>query len=159
MVQRECKCAQLAVSYPAKHNRFRWADLQIDHLSDTERFKTETDLRTSLGRLPASLASSYEVIYNRILRIERVGQSAAIAALQWLLCTQKTMPANGFIAAVSSMLGDGHPLLSASDVLDYCCNLVVLDTGLDVFRLAHLSVREYDTQPNLSHSMLNCPRL
>ena len=36
-----------------------------------------------------------------------------------------------------------HSKKSNDILLDMCCNLVVLDVELDVFRFAHLSVREY----------------
>jgi len=29
------------------------------------------------------------------------------------------------------------------DILDVCCNTVVLDTELDIFRFTHLSVSDY----------------
>lgn len=39
--------------------------------------------------------------------------------------------------------GDERTPLLNETVLDLCANLVVLDNGLDVFRFAHLSVREF----------------
>lgn len=44
------------------------------------------------------------------------------------------------------------------NILDICCNLVVLDEELDIFRFAHLSVREYletrsDYAPNEGHAL------
>ncbi len=47
-----------------------------------------------------------------------------------------------FIHALS-FCADNRVTLSAEDLLDLYCNFVVLDTEIDVFRFAHLSVREY----------------
>lgn len=49
--------------------------------------------------------------------------------------------------------------LSAEDLVDLCSNFVVLDTALDVFRFAHLSVREFleikdDYEPDRNHAVI-----
>lgn len=39
---------------------------------------------------------------------------------------------------------DELPMNSTNDdILDVCCNTVVLDTELDIFRFTHLSVSDY----------------
>lgn len=38
---------------------------------------------------------------------------------------------------------DRAEYIGPNEILDYCCNLIVLDETLDIFRMAHLSVREY----------------
>ena len=104
--------------------------------------KTENDVKRALGRLPESLKDSYNKIYSRILRIDCSGQSIAVAALQWLLCAQRPLSVEEFVAAVSRTPDDHILNLSSSLILDCCCNLVVLDKEQNVFRLSHLSVRE-----------------
>lgn len=48
-----------------------------------------------------------------------------------------------YLAAIS-IVADGTPSqISKDQVLDMCCSLVVFDAGLDTFRFAHLSVREF----------------
>lgn len=49
--------------------------------------------------------------------------------------------------------------LSAEDLVDLCSSFVVLDTGLDVFRFAHLSVREFletkeGYEPDRNHALI-----
>ena len=49
--------------------------------------------------------------------------------------------------------------LSAEDLVDLCSSFVVRDTGLDVFRFAHLSVREFletkgDYEPDRNHALV-----
>jgi hypothetical protein len=38
---------------------------------------------------------------------------------------------------------EDYDFITADGLLDFCCNLVVLDKSLDTFRMGHLSVREY----------------
>lgn len=50
-------------------------------------------------------------------------------------------------------------MINTSAILDICCNLVVLDKTLNVFRFAHLSVRDFfenmpDFSPQKSHSVV-----
>lgn len=60
-----------------------------------------------------------------------------------MLCAQRPLKSEEFIAAVS-VHTDGHcSTLSHEILLDMCCNLVDFDTEHDVFRFAHLSVQEY----------------
>lgn len=54
-----------------------------------------------------------------------------------------------FIAAV----GRTSSGLTPKSVLDYCCNLVVLDSDTDSFRLSHPTVREYDIPQTDSKSL------
>ena len=49
--------------------------------------------------------------------------------------------------------------MSAEDLLDLCSSFVVRDTGLDIFRFAHLSVREFletksDYEPDMNHALV-----
>src|SRR5439155_22492695 len=86
---------------------------------------------------------SYSIIYNQIRNSGPASREIADKSLKWLLCAQKSLSTSEFIAAVmvsciSKPLDD-----LKSDILSVCCNLIVLDTKLDVFRFAHLSVREF----------------
>ena len=46
--------------------------------------------------------------------------------------------------------------VTSDQILDFCCNLVVLDTQLDTFRFAHLSVREFmEKQEDYADSCCN----
>lgn len=124
--------------------RFRWASLQIQNLCDPRRMRLDTDVRNALDRPPKALSELHGAVYAQILQLEPAGRSVAEKALKWLLCAQRPLSSREFISAVSSGSGEERKqLILSEDILGLCCNFVVLDTELDTFRLAHLSVREY----------------
>jgi ankyrin repeat protein len=105
--------------------------------------KHEEDIIQELGRLPNTLKESYDIIYQRIQDSGLISRAVAERAMKWLLCALRPLQSPEFIAAISAD-ADGQCLkLSNIELLDMCCNMVVLDVELDVFRFAHLSVREY----------------
>lgn len=61
-----------------------------------------------------------------------------------LLCAQRRLTAKEMLAAVTvdSRLENAVSSTEA-EILDVCCNFVLLDEEVDSFRFAHLSVREY----------------
>lgn len=122
---------------------FRWVSLQIQNLCDSQRMKLESDIRAELGRLPKSLRESYDVVYQRIKDAGIASQQVAERAVKWLLCSFRPLKVQEMIAAVSVDIERQHTFLDTSQLLDVCCNLLVLDDELDTLRFAHLSVREY----------------
>ena len=123
--------------------RFRWVSLQIENLCDNERIKHEMDIRTELGRLPKTLKASYDVTFKSIENFASTSRMIAQNAMKWLMCAQRQLSSTEFIAAVSMDLDGNSISVSTSELLHICCNMVMLDTGLNIFRLVHLSVREY----------------
>ena len=124
--------------------RFQWASLQIQNLCDPRRMRLDADVRKALDRPPKALSALYTAVYAQILQLESEGRSIAENALKWLLCAQRPLSTSEFLSAVSShSIAESSQLISSEEILGLCCNLVVLDTELDTFRLAHLSVREY----------------
>ena len=78
--------------------------------------------------------------------------------MKWLLCAQRPLKTAEFVAAVGVYSHDRSPTLREAEVLSICCNLVVLDSQQNVFRFAHLSVREYlesleDYTPFMAHTL------
>jgi hypothetical protein len=102
-------------------------------------------LRETLGSLPPTLEMSYEDVYAQILRKRSRDRKIAENALRWLLCGQHQLKSSAFIQAVLYSEGKPDKLdhVEPESLLNLCCNLIVLDPNLDIFRLAHLSVREY----------------
>ncbi|KAH0557050.1 hypothetical protein GP486_005162, partial [Trichoglossum hirsutum] len=137
---------------------FRWVSLQIQNLSDPRRMKVEGDVRKELGRLPKELKDIYDIIHEQI---EDSGVDSCLIAkkaLKWLLCAQKPLSTTEFIAAVYVDTDGEYASITHIQMLNMCCNLVVLDTELDIFRFAHLSVREYlegrkDYKSDLTHAI------
>ncbi|MCJ1269051.1 hypothetical protein MMC22_008939 [Lobaria immixta] len=142
---------------------FRWVTLQIENLCDFERIKHEDDIKQELGRLPMTLKGSYDVIFKRIQDSGPRSRSVADSVMRWLLSAQCPLKSSDFITAVSVDAQGQHSVLLVSHLLHMCCNLVVLDTDLDLFRFAHLSVREYiecreeyKDFKNHAHAMARC---
>ncbi|RDW62024.1 hypothetical protein BP6252_11457 [Coleophoma cylindrospora] len=122
---------------------FRWVSLQIQNLCDFQRIKHERDLEQELGRLPKTLRASYDIIFKRILNSGKLSQRVATDAIRWLICAQRPLTVSEFLDALSQSSEGNRIVLSRDHLLDMCCNLVVLDMEFDIFRFAHLSVREY----------------
>jgi hypothetical protein len=130
---------------------FRWVELSLETLS---RIKFQPDFDYALGRLPVKLSGLYDIIYTQIDQTQTYGRDVAIKTLKWLLCAQRLLSVEEFLAAVdvvddssSSESGedDGHGQADSleNNVLRLCRNLVILDSKQRTFRFAHQSVREY----------------
>ncbi|PWY91746.1 ankyrin [Aspergillus sclerotioniger CBS 115572] len=122
--------------------RFLWVTLQLESISDTERVKDIDSIRKALTSLPPKLSQSYEVIYKRIQSMGEGPRTVAVQSLQWLSCAKRKLSVSGFFA-VFSRSSVNSTTVSARCVLDYCCNLVAIDTLADTFRFAHATVREF----------------
>lgn len=119
---------------------FRWVSLQLDVL---RALKRDEDVRTRLGKLPRELEQLYHEVYsNLITDQDEIGRSIINNTLKWLLCAREEMSASVFLHAVAASLDtDGD--ITIDSLLDLCNNLVIYDESLNVFRFAHLSVREF----------------
>lgn len=123
--------------------RFRWVTLQMQNLCDPRRMKIENDVFMELGRLPKSLADLYAVIIKQIHDSGPSSKDIGDKAIKWVLIARRPLRTDELIAAVSVKDNGNCTQVSKRDVLNMSCNLLVEDTALDVFRFAHLSVREY----------------
>ena len=103
----------------------------------------ETDVREELGKLPQSLTLIYVKIYEQMSDVSRASRVILERSLKWLLCMQKRLSTAEFVAAVSINLDGTVGKVSKELILHICSNFVVLDTELDTFRFAHLSVVEF----------------
>ena len=120
---------------------FRWASLQLDVL---RALKRDEDVRARLGRLPPKLEQLYLEAYENLISDQGPLSRAIIDnALKWLLCAQQKLRASDFLVAVAANLDTSEGDITNDDLLDLCNNFVVYDDEQDVFRFAHLSVREF----------------
>ncbi|KAI8417164.1 hypothetical protein FOFC_03477 [Fusarium oxysporum] len=117
----------------------RYPNLKISshkNSSDIANFvESETGRLLNSGKL-LRYSSAQQMMKQKI--IKRVASDAQ----GMLLCAQRRLSSAEFLSAVS-MAVPQQQLLRNDQILDFCCNLVVLDTQLDTFRFAHLSVREF----------------
>ena len=122
-------------------NRFRWASLQLDLLC---ALKFDRDVRSRLGRLPPKLEELYIEIYDHLISGPgEADRNIVENALKWLLCVQTTLSSSEFLWAVAIKAEVAAEDVTKDVVLESCHNLIVYDESLDVFRFAHLSVREF----------------
>ncbi|KAE8354008.1 ankyrin repeat-containing domain protein [Aspergillus coremiiformis] len=121
---------------------FLWVTLQLEYINDTDRIKTLDDIRMALLSLPATLTQSYAAIHCRIEALGPQAKAVARLTLQWLLGAKRMLSVAELIAAVGRSANYSSEL-SPRTIMDYCCQLVIIDKSSDSFRLAHLTVREY----------------
>ena len=100
-------------------------------------------VKQRLGVLPPNLQKIYEENYSQKLDSYQEEERRIVEnAFRFLLCAQEQLSTGGFLKALS-VLDPETPPLSPGLLLDLCFNFIDVDFQLDVFRFAHLSVREY----------------
>ena len=120
--------------------RFRWVSLQLQYLC---LFKEEQTIWKRLGELPGTLRDLYKEIYRE--RIENLVEEEMLitkAAFKLLMCQQESLNTRDFLVSLQ-FCREERTLVPIETLLDLCANFVILDRELDVFRFAHLSVREF----------------
>ena len=133
--------------------RFLWVTLQLQNLCSL-RLHVEEDLLAELGRLPEDLADTYAQVFEHVGRLAPQSRVIAERSLKWLLCQAGEFSEAEFLAAVSIGTERESFNLTKETILFICGNLVMFDQELEVFRFAHLSLREYlETQPNFTLSV------
>lgn len=121
--------------------------------------KTDSDIFDRLGRLPRKLADLYlETYKDMMVHNYEAGQKLILNTFRWLMCMQRELKSGNFLAAISQQVSKVPQTLTRDQLLDLCCNFVIYDEGLDIFRFAHLSVQEFlETLPQsslaVSHSL------
>jgi hypothetical protein len=144
------------IACPLTIGRFLWVSLQLQSICDFERIQLVDDLREELNKVPRSLQQLYDGTMRQIQTKGNRARASALKALQWILFVEQPLTCEALAQAVSEATGT---VLTASDIVDLCNNLVVIDVELNVFRFAHLSVREYlesrdDFSSDLIHQSL-----
>lgn len=100
-------------------------------------------VKKRLGMLPPNLRKIYDENYSQKLESYQEEERRIVEnAFQFLLCARDKLHTRGLLKALS-LLDPENPPLSQDSFLDLCFNFVDVDYQLDVFRFAHLSVREY----------------
>lgn len=132
-------------------NRFLWARLQLQSLSEQ---KSDEAIIERLGNLPKKLRDRYEEIFSKIEGYTaNADRRYAKNAFSWLLCARFELSSKAFLDAISE---PGRTSISKEQLLDLCCNLITFDQALDIFRFAHLSVREFlESQPSFTINAVN----
>ncbi len=106
---------------------------------------------------PQKLLELYDETYYWSLKSRAEEEQTLINnALRMLLCLQVPLRTADFIFALCSC---EDASLAAEDLVDLCSSFVAVDTELDIFRFAHLSVREFletkdDYKPDRNHALV-----
>lgn len=96
-----------------------------------------------LGKLPRKLSELYDELYcTKFDSHENEETAIAEGVFRWLLCSHVPLETDEFLVAVSFCSGEGIEL-TKDTLLNLCFKFVVHDDSVNVFRFAHLSVREY----------------
>ncbi|KAL6695211.1 hypothetical protein J3F84DRAFT_400068 [Trichoderma pleuroticola] len=125
---------------------FRWAYLQWEQL---KKFKTDQSILERLGKLPKSLEHAYDEIYS-----QNEGYELAILqrAVKWVLCAAEPLSNDVLLWAIrleaqtdskaEAALTLSSPI-TQSTLESICCNLIVRDSQLEVWKFPHASAAEY----------------
>ncbi|KAF8853835.1 hypothetical protein BDZ45DRAFT_64299 [Acephala macrosclerotiorum] len=134
---------------------FRWASLQLQNLTT---LKTDEDICDQLGKIPPTLEELYAEIYKLVTQNRgSVAQAISRNIFSVILGHRYPLSELGF----RDLIRVNSNQVSTSQILDICCNLVVLDKTSHVFRFAHLSVQEFllrateFSSPTLIHSTIS----
>ncbi|KAI9686997.1 MAG: hypothetical protein M1822_002750 [Bathelium mastoideum] len=117
----------------------------------------DADIRKRLGRLPPKLEILYSEQYDILSRTPGESHQAVLKnVFSLLLCMRRTLRTEEFLAAVSIVPCAPLELISQEQVLEICNNFIIVDTHLNTFRFAHLSVREFlEKQPTYTSFFIN----
>ncbi|KAL7945705.1 hypothetical protein V8C42DRAFT_321338 [Trichoderma barbatum] len=125
---------------------FRWAYLQWEQL---KKFKTDQSILERLGRLPKSLEQAYDEIYSQNDGLELV---ILQRAAKWVLCAAEPLSDEMLLWVIrlgiqSNSKAEAALTLSSpitqSTLESICCNLIVRDSQLNVWKFPHASAAEY----------------
>ena len=116
--------------------------------------------------LPPNLQKIYDETYSQKLdSYQKEERQTVKNAFRFLLCAQEELSTGSLLKALS-VLDPENPPLSPNLLLDLCFNFIDVDSQLNVFRFAHLSVREYlesksDFERTSNHALAaeSCVRL
>ncbi len=108
-----------------------------------------------LGKLPRKLSELYDELYcTKFDSHENEETAIAEGVFRWLLCSHVPLETDEFLVAVSFCSGEAIEL-TKDTLLNLCFNFVVHDDSVNVFRFAHLSVREYLESKDSYEASLN----
>lgn len=116
--------------------------LQIKQLLD---LRLEREIRERLGKLPPDLEAAYREIINNMSQMHRLFFDRAC---QWVMAACKPLSSDVMLKAVSQdpfadTLASGEDDIDEETLLEYCHNLLVIDSTRKIWIPSHLSVVEY----------------
>ncbi|KAB2099841.1 hypothetical protein AG0111_0g11852 [Alternaria gaisen] len=119
---------------------FRWVSLQIPWIC---KARNPESVHRQLATIPESLKGSYLRICD-LMKSTLLEKDLVLAenAIRLILAAKRNLETQDFLEALQ-MGSEWERPISANALIEMCQNLVELDTESNIFRFAHLSVREY----------------
>ncbi|CAN9481417.1 unnamed protein product [Alternaria alternata] len=119
---------------------FRWVSLQIPWIC---KARNPESVHQQLATIPESLKGSYRRICD-LMKSTLLEKDLVLAenAIRLILAAKRNLETQDFLEALQ-MGSEWERPISANALIEMCQNLVELDTESNIFRFAHLSVREY----------------
>ncbi|KAF9884807.1 hypothetical protein FE257_001223 [Aspergillus nanangensis] len=123
---------------------FQWAALQVHQIV---KCKTETSVLARLKNLPSDLKNAYDEAWEQVESLEEPDKTLTNRAMLWVMAADTPLTTSQLLYAVRLNTTGEMPLLAdeidEQGLLSLCNNLLTIDSQLNVWRFAHLSVREY----------------
>lgn len=124
---------------------FRWVALQVDVICNPRLTKTAGGVVWRLQRLPETLTDAYRSILDEVYHVDTdpTEQTIMTHTLHLLMCAAEPLSVTAVTDGLSAVIRVQSGAASSAEVLDICRSLVVINEKQDVFRLSHLSVKEF----------------
>ena len=134
---------QYSTKIMSDYSRFRWVELQVAAICDARYVYCAEDVEEALKKLPPTLEATYSRIIERLGRSGSTTRVVMETILKLLICVEDSMSLK-IIQEASSICQD-NPIgqLRKLQIIRMSQSLIVFDEESDIFRFAHLSVREF----------------
>jgi ankyrin repeat protein len=110
--------------------------------------------------LPTNLKTAYDEIYGKIKAYNEHDRTLADRAFKWVACAHKPLSIKGLLSAIrwdsDTDTPDLSDIITESQLLHLCNNLLIIDSQRDVWRFSHLSVAEYFEENHWDLQRVHC---
>ena len=101
------------------------------------------DLDEALRKLPSTLEETYSETLTKFQRYGDISKTAIESLLRWLMVAEEVLPFSEVQDAISTLFHNRSKSLDAEQMVKMSLSLVIIDYESQIFRFAHLSVREF----------------
>ncbi|OQE31088.1 hypothetical protein PENFLA_c002G03105 [Penicillium flavigenum] len=134
---------------------FLWVQLQLELLCKLRSASSVSEALNAVPKSSATIDHLYSGILGKLAQADSLTYKIAARAFSWLLCMREPLSSTAFVAAVSSRTPEDH-IISLSELLSICSNLIAVDTQLDTLRFAHVAFKEFlETKPEFAKPSAN----
>ena len=92
----------LQCSWCLEPSNFRWVELQIDALCDSDYIYCQEVLEEASHRLPIKLEATYREILVKLNQYPSTSKEFIFGTLSLLLCAEKTLKTDELLAAITN---------------------------------------------------------